>query len=116
MKSNTLSNILHDLESKRNLVHTILSQIGLIRKHASNFQTFIGIKEIEKITGNCNVKFQEMYDQGKFNDIEVKVEKALTKKPNFTAKDLIGNIKVSVIPNTMTVKTRKVSDAHLMTV
>ena len=48
-KSNTLADVLHVLESKRNFVQTILSQAEWIRKYASNFQTFIGIKEIENI-------------------------------------------------------------------
>lgn len=61
------------------------------------------------------MKLQDLSDQGIFNDIEVKLEETTESKQTLTLMDLFCNIKVSVIPNTMTIKTKKVKVAQLKT-
>ena len=111
--TNIISRSLLALQSTKDLVQSVLCQMDSIQKYATNFQTFIGIKEIEKIIEKSNTRYQELSDQGQFDEIEISLEE--TNSNNLSdATELFGNVKVSSLIPKIPLKTGKANQAQMM--
>lgn len=106
----TISGPLRILKSKREIVQNIHNQVDPIKKYASNFQTFIGIKEIEKIVYESNQQFQELSQ----NEINIDIKMVRKKDLEETIKEMksFSKFRISTAPKNVAFNTIKSKQAQ----
>lgn len=84
-----------DLKDKVKHIEDIQSQVTYMKKYASNFQTFIGIKIVEDMKETLRMRYKTLFDDGQLNTIKISMTEANETIFRFRPFD---DIKVEICP------------------
>ncbi|XP_052073484.1 nuclear factor 7, brain-like [Mytilus californianus] len=112
-KDRQIRQVLTDLEARKITVDEMQENVNSIKTIASNFQTFIAIRELEQWAHKKETDLQHLFENESFNWTEVSVVliNIQSIKNSFTT---IDNIDGKQLPTKTLLKVRKTREAQLM--
>lgn len=94
-------------------INDIIDQKELITQYASNFQTFIGIKEMEHVEDSRTV-LAGLSDSEDLDYISLRLEQKEQMETLLTSVQLFGDIKVTTSLHGMPIETSRIQQAQFM--
>ncbi|CAG2186029.1 unnamed protein product [Mytilus edulis] len=113
-ESKIISELLISLKENDREITEIRTKIENIKQHATDLQTFIAMKELEKRISSKDQFLQSMINSGNFKDSD------LTYNPNSTMQDLVnriknfGDVKIEEKPCNLVLTRRKNKQAQIL--
>lgn len=92
----------------------MLEQKDLVKEHASNIQTFMGIKQIEKKIQDSKGTLHKLSEEGAMNKIEINLEKDSFVEDTLFGMKSLGEVKVKRDKVTKQIDEDKHNTAQMM--
>lgn len=102
------------LQTMENQISEIYNQKESIKSYATNLQTFIGIKEMEKVVEESKSVLTELSDNGTLCCTNIALKEINAIEDMLTKEKLFGYIEATKSPSSMSIETCKPQQAHII--
>ncbi|VDI03631.1 Hypothetical predicted protein [Mytilus galloprovincialis] len=108
-----IQNMLEDFEFRKSKVYEMQEDVNIVKSIASDFQSFMAIRELTKVANTIETELQDFFERGTFHWIEISNSTIILQSVKDNLKSF-GKPYVRVIPSKIKLNVQKTRGAQLI--